>query len=149
MPHLGSDEERVSSLGTHVIMTLMAPYLRRGHNVTTDNFFTTLDLAEKLADERTSLVGTIRQNRRELPNLEKQDLHKSHFFQSGRTTLVTYQAKRAKSVSLVSTLHRGTKLENSTKKKLEIIVYYNENKCGVDMLDSMYRQLSTKSGSRR
>jgi len=40
MLYLGKDEARVSSLGTHVVMSLMEPYFGRGYNVTTDNFFT-------------------------------------------------------------------------------------------------------------
>ena len=51
MPYLGKDEARVSSLGTHVVMSLMEPYFGRGYNVTTDNF-TGLDLARKLIQKR-------------------------------------------------------------------------------------------------
>lgn len=49
-PYLGKDEERVTSLGTHVVMTLMEPYFGRGYNVTTDNFFTSVELAQTLLD---------------------------------------------------------------------------------------------------
>jgi len=66
-PYLGKDEDRVTSLGTHVVMTLMEPYFGRGYNVTMDNFFTSVELAQKLLDKRTSLVGTVRPNRREIP----------------------------------------------------------------------------------
>ena len=51
--YLGKDEERVTSLGTHVVMTLMEPYFGRGYNATIDNFFTSVELAQKLLDKRT------------------------------------------------------------------------------------------------
>jgi hypothetical protein len=70
-PYLGKDETRVDSLGTHVVMTLMEPYFCRGYNVTTDNFFTSRDLALKLLDKRTSLIGTMRLNRKEIPASDK------------------------------------------------------------------------------
>jgi len=48
-------------------MTLMEPYLNKGYNVTCDNFFTSLQLARELAKKRTTLIGTMRANRREIP----------------------------------------------------------------------------------
>ena len=52
IPYLGKDESRVSSLGMHVVLSLMEPYFGRGYNVTTDNFFTGLDLARKLQEKK-------------------------------------------------------------------------------------------------
>jgi len=52
IPYLGKDEARVSSLWMHVVMSLMEPYVGRGYNVTTDNFFTGLDLARKLQEKK-------------------------------------------------------------------------------------------------
>lgn len=43
----------------------------------------------------------------------------------------------------------GASCETTGKKKPETILYYNVNKCGVDMLDSMCRQLTTKASCRR
>lgn len=49
-PYLVKDVRRPDgiSLSEHVVMKLMDPYLGKGRNVTTDNFFTSLKLAEKL-----------------------------------------------------------------------------------------------------
>lgn len=69
-PYLGKDEQRVDGLGTHVVMKLMEPYYGRGYNVTSDNFFTSRDLALKLLDKRTSLVGTVRWNGKKYHNLQ-------------------------------------------------------------------------------
>lgn len=71
-PYLGKDGMRLFvPLGEFVVLKLMEPYIGCGRTVTTDNFFISLSLATKLITKRTSLVGTIRQNKRELPKLAK------------------------------------------------------------------------------
>jgi hypothetical protein len=149
MPYLGKDEARVSSLGTHVVMSLMEPYYGRGYNVTTDNFFTGLDLARKLLQKKTSIVGTVRLNRREIPPSSRLALHESLFYKNDSVHVVKYQAKAKKTVVVLSTLHKGSARQQDGKKKPDSILYYNANKCGVDMLDAMCRQMSTKAGTRR
>jgi hypothetical protein len=46
-PYLGKDELRSAneSLPESVVMRLLSPYLNKGKNVTTDNFFTDASLA--------------------------------------------------------------------------------------------------------
>jgi hypothetical protein len=149
MPYLGKDETRVSGLGSHVVMSLMEPYFGRGYNVTTDNFFTGLDLARKLQQKKTSIVGTVRNNRREIPSSSRLALHESVFYQTDSINMVKYQAKTKKTVVVLSTLHKGSVRQQDGKKKPDSVLYYNANKCGVDMLDAMCRQMSTKAGTRR
>ena len=72
-PCMGKDETRCSnSLGQFVTLKLAEPYLQRGRNITTDNFFTSITLAKKLFALKTTLVGTIRSNKRELPKPAKE-----------------------------------------------------------------------------
>jgi len=148
-PCLGKDDQRVAPLGTHIVLTLMEPYFGRGYNVTVDNFFTSAELAKKLLEKRTSLVGTLRLNRKEIPVSSKLATHDSAFYSCDSLNLVKYQAKQTKTVVVLSTLHKGAACQTEGKKTPESILYYNENKCGVDMLDSMCRQMSTKAGCRR
>ena len=49
----------------------MEPIFKRDYNVTCDNFFTSLYVALRLAEQKCSIVGTVRQNRRELPQAAK------------------------------------------------------------------------------
>jgi hypothetical protein len=91
--------------------------LRLGYNVTTDNFFTSCDLARRLQAKRISIVGTIRRNMKELPPLPPPlPLHGSAFHENGSMTVVHYMAKPKKPVDLLSTLHRGSKCEGEKKK---------------------------------
>ena len=95
IPYLGKDDQRTENLGTHETLF----WARRGYNVTTDNFFTSLNHATKLLGKETSIVGTVRLNRREIPPLTHLlALHDSLFFSCGSVSLVRYQAKGKKEV---------------------------------------------------
>ncbi|CAK6968768.1 piggyBac transposable element-derived protein 4-like [Scomber scombrus] len=65
-PYLGKDPSN-QSVSERVVMKLMEPYLGKGRNVTTDNYFTSLTLAKTLLKRNTSLVGTMNKARSELP----------------------------------------------------------------------------------
>ena len=80
---------------------------------------------------------------------DKLATHESVFYCCGFVNLVKYQAKPGKTVVMLSTQHRGVVCQSDGKKKPESVVYYNKNKCGVDMLYSMCKQMSTKAGCRR
>ena len=150
LPYLGKDETRTTGLGTHVVMKLAEPLYGKGYNITVDNFFTNKTLAEKLLEQRTSITGTVRADRRELPPInDNLQLHDSVFFQSGNIHLTRYQAKAKKVVHIMPTQHTGTQCQVDEKRKPHTVLYYNENKFGVDMLDSMCHAMSTKSGCRR
>ena len=52
-------------------------------------------------------------------------------------------------VQMLSTQHKGNRTQPDGKHKPETIIYYNNNKLSVDILDSMCRLMSTKAGCRR
>ena len=70
--------------GEYVVQALLEPYFERGHNCTTDNFFTSTKLGEYLLTKKTTLIGTVKKNKRNLPTVvkEKIDLHSTRFFES-------------------------------------------------------------------
>ncbi|GFV68486.1 DDE_Tnp_1_7 domain-containing protein [Trichonephila clavipes] len=70
-PYLEEEENRGASipLKEFVILKLLEPFTGC---VTTDNSFTSASLAFKLLEKRTTIVETIRGNRRKLPKLTKQ-----------------------------------------------------------------------------
>jgi len=145
------------SVPTDVVMKLMRPHFKHGYNVTCDNFFTSLDLAVRLTKEKCSLVGTIRQNRRELFQAAKakQQLHETTLFKTTTSstsfTLTCYQCQKAKPVIIPSTLHPDLEVssENNTKKKPETVLFYNKTKAGVNVVDQIARKYSVKAASRR
>ncbi|XP_066590647.1 uncharacterized protein [Prorops nasuta] len=132
-PYLGKDETRGSNfpLGEFVVTKLAEPYLGCGRNITTDNFFTSISLAKKLLAKKTTLVGTIRANRNELPKIAK--------------------AKKDKMTQFSTKLTKHKNITIAKNKKLvpETITHYNSTKYGVDVLDQMARKYSVKASSRR
>ncbi|XP_065642897.1 piggyBac transposable element-derived protein 4-like [Hydra vulgaris] len=91
-PYVGKDESREENLGTHEVMSLMEPYFGRGYNVTKNNFFASVDLATKLMQKRTSIVGTVKHSRKEIPAFNP--LPHSNFYINRPLNLVFYQAKK-------------------------------------------------------
>lgn len=159
IPYLGAqerDERGDTPLAESVVLKLIQPVRGLGYNICCDNFFTSLPLAHKLAAQHsTSLIGTIRKNRRELCNsmteAKKGNTLRSSFFwnEAFKALFVNYQTKERKSVCLLSTLHSQPDVEESNRKKPLMILFYNKNKVGVDSVDQMLRLYSTHSASRR
>ncbi|KAK7891607.1 hypothetical protein WMY93_023570 [Mugilogobius chulae] len=123
----------------------------KGRNVTVDNFFTSLSLANSLLRRNTSLVGTMNAARRELPPSAHQraELFSSRVLKHDRTTLTIYQGKAKKNVCVLSSLHQTVAVESDRKKKPETVCFYNKSKCGVDTLDQMARKYTVKGATRR
>jgi len=51
--------------------------------------------------------------------------------------------------TLLSTMHNDAKVSLGEHEKLEIILFYNHTKGGVDTVDQMCRHYTCKSGTRR
>lgn len=126
-------------------MKLAQPYLRQDRNISTDNFFTSIPLAKKLLLEKTTLIGTILSNKRELPKLaketkDKMTLFSSQLYKSENCILTIYKNKSP------PTQHQTfVKLENNVKRVPKTIAYYNKTKFGVDIVDQMARKYSVKA----
>ena len=153
-------QERVNRggapLAETVVLKLSEPIAGLGYNICCDNFFTSLPLAKKLLQHQTTLTGTMRKNRRELSaamtDPKRNQTHTSEFFfnREGQALFVKYQPKPAKSVCLLSAMHRHPDVDQTTtKKKPELILFYNKNKTAVDTFDQMSRLYSTRCASFR
>ncbi|KAK2579991.1 hypothetical protein KPH14_012297 [Odynerus spinipes] len=99
-PYLGKDEIRPSGvpLNEFVVLNLVDNYVHCVRNITTDNFFTSVQLAKKLLAKKTSLVGTMRTNKRELPKIAKvgndnMPLFSTKLYKSNDIVLTIYKTK--------------------------------------------------------
>ncbi|XP_046658756.1 piggyBac transposable element-derived protein 4-like [Homalodisca vitripennis] len=113
-------------------------------NITMDNWFTSIPLAEKLFEEKQlTIVGTMRSNRIGIPEDLKanknRELYSSIFAHHKKKTLVSYCPKKNKAVVLLSTMHsdQTIDLDSGELKKPEIVTFYNRTKVGVDVVDQM------------
>lgn len=153
-PYLEKDDLRPAneSLSENVVWRLMEPFLNKGRNITTDNFFTSVQLANRLKRANTSIVGTVNRNRKEIPaevKHSKAPLYETKFMEHDKCTLTVYQGKKQKNVLILSTMHPSIAIGSTEKKLPETVSFYNNTKYGVDVIDQMARQYTTKAGSRR
>ncbi|CAK8681971.1 unnamed protein product [Clavelina lepadiformis] len=158
LPYLGAlekDQRNGRPLAEDVVMRLTSNLDRNGgYNITTDNFFTSLNLAGLLSQRNMTIVGTVRSNSKGLPKEitrgEEEKFSSKFFYNSLRNSmLVNYQCKQKKNVNLLSTMHNSPSTDATEKKKPTVIQFYNQNKVGVDVFDQMARKYTTHAGSRR
>ncbi|CAM4849271.1 unnamed protein product [Rotaria magnacalcarata] len=137
----------------NLVKRLVQPWINIGRTITTDNYFTSAELAEDLLGVQTSLVGTIRRNKKQIPQELQSDPYRpeqsSIFCFDRQITLVSYVPKKRHAVILLSTLHYDKAIDNEKKNKPEIILYYNETKGGVDRMDQMVQTYSCKRKTKR
>ena len=94
----------------------------KGNNITCDNFFTSIPVAEKLARNKLSIVETMQKNRRELckkMNHKNKATYSSNFYwhDPANFLFVKYQAKEKKSVCFHSSMHDSADVDTSNEKK--------------------------------
>ena len=131
-----------------LVLNLARPFLDKGRNITGDRFFTSFDLAEELLRRQTTYVGTMSKTKREIPPTLHSNLpvSTSKFVFGGtnkKITLQAYQVKRNRKVYLLSTMHHTSSASGDSNKS-DIQLFYNSTKAGVDVLDEMCKNFSTR-----
>ena len=151
IPYIGETtlslaEKNGMSTPEAITIAVVKPFLNKGYHITADNWFTSTSLAEKLMAKDTTLVGTVRSNKRELPpkarSIAGRQKKSAEFFSSRDQILVSYWDKGTKPVLLLSTLHTEAAINDVGLP--EIIQHYNETKSGVDSMDRMVKYYTSK-----
>lgn len=140
-------------LGKRVVLDLVNG-LGNGYGVTTDNFFTSLQLSQELLDQNKTLTGTIRKNRKEIPKefipSKTRPEHSSEILYTKDAILVSYVPKKNRSVLLLSTQHYELNVSGEqTAYKPQVILDYNDQKGAVDTLDKMVKEYSCHRNTKR
>ncbi|KAG6438978.1 hypothetical protein O3G_MSEX000379 [Manduca sexta] len=155
MPYLGkSTQTNGLPLGEFYVKELTKTIHGSNRNVTCDNWFTSVPLAKNLLKQpyNLTLVGTIRSNKREIP----EELKKAHsravgtsmFCYDGPLTLVSYKPKPNKIVYVLSSCDEEGTVHPTTGKP-SMIHFYNETKGGVDTFDQMCSSMSCSRKTNR
>jgi len=122
------------------------PIMGANKNVTTDNWFTSIKLAEQLRAKKLTLVSTLRKNKREVPPymLVVKNLlpMTTRYLHAPEMTLLSFSKTKNKNVLVLSTMHE-TETINEISKKPEQIEFYNKTKGGVDVFDKLCHQYSS------
>ncbi|XP_047531408.1 piggyBac transposable element-derived protein 4-like [Vanessa atalanta] len=147
--HTLNSEERKASIPTQAVIRLCKPIYGSNRNITTDNWYSSLELLEALKNRGLTTVGTLKKNKREIPLafLPQKDkvVDSSLFGFTKDCTLVSYVPKKNKAVILYSSMHHDNTIDTTTNKP-EVIMEYNRTKGGVDAVD---QKCSVYSCSRR
>lgn len=131
--------------GMRVVCDLLKPMYNSGRSVTTDNFFTSVELAEYLLTKKITLLGTIRKNKPDTPSelcsTTGREAFSSRFaFYDKRIAMVSYMPKKNKMVHVLSTQHLDDEVSNEEQKKPIMILDYNSTKGAVDNADKLTRE---------
>lgn len=139
-----------------VIERMVEPVTGTGRNITMDNWFTSVPVAEHLRDDhRLTVVGTVRRDKRELPlvfhDTKELPVNSSIFAFRRQLTTVCYKPKKNKTVILLSTFHEDDGIDSTSGEamKPDILTFYNVTKGGVDVVDEMKNAYSVSRISRR
>ncbi|KAG8233827.1 hypothetical protein J437_LFUL008049 [Ladona fulva] len=103
---LFDDKFKDKPMSSQVAMTLMKPLLDKGYCLITDNFYTSLELAEWLISHSSDTYGTLRRTRRRIPKeLETKKLKRGEVaaFRKGKVMVLRWKEK--KEVTLLSNVH--------------------------------------------
>jgi len=139
------------TMGSKVVLHLIEHCLRKGYHVVMDNFFTSPELFEILLQYNTHAYGTIRSNRRLLPNDIRQEiLRKGNSLAYERNGMIFTkwsdpQKKTAKVVTTLSTIHchemkntgKVSRRSGSPILKPSVIIDYSKNMGSVDSVSQI------------
>jgi hypothetical protein len=149
-------KKREKGLGERVVKDLCNYIFDTGRNVTTDNYFTSISLAEDLLKHKLTLLGTMRINRVGIPRVmlpdQRRGVHSSIFAFKDKLTMVSYATKgksssRCKQVTILSSMHHDDRLAEDGK---PVIIHdYNETKGAVDTLTELVKEYTCKRGVRK
>lgn len=139
--------------GENVMLQLSNRFNNTGRTVVADNFFTTLEGVKRLAKVGLAFVGTIRSNKRCVPEEMRKNrsrpIQSSLFgFHENLISICSYVPKKNRAVNLLSTVHYTKDCVGDVNKP-EAILFYNANKAGVDCMDQMITHFTTKRPTKR
>ncbi|XP_022160703.1 uncharacterized protein LOC111026853 [Myzus persicae] len=128
---------------------ILAPISKTGRNITMDNWYNSIPLAnELLKNHNLTVVGTLRKNKREIPPVfletKKREVNSTLFGYGKDLLLTSYTPNKNKNVIMISSMHDQGIIdpESGDQKKPEVITYYNGTKGGVDVVDEMKGEYS-------
>lgn len=142
--YAGKDEEEGRNLTKNVVMQLAHPYLNSGRTLYTDNFYTSIQLAHELNEQKTHLTGTLRANRKGVPKeiiAKKLKKGESFSLKSNKNVMVNkWRDKR--DLLMLSTKDVGDMVDvqlkrNKIVQKPKVVVKYNKGKSAIDLSDQL------------
>nr|XP_033332812.1 piggyBac transposable element-derived protein 4-like isoform X2 [Megalopta genalis] len=141
--HAGKALEKEDIASTNVTMNLCKDVFYKGHTLCTDNWYTSVDLANKLVTKNMHLVGTLRLNCKGIPNeVLTTELKRGEVVAKENSKGITVLKWKDKRDVLVLSTKHSCEMENVTTKRgvccrPKILIEYNKGKTSVDLSDRM------------
>ena len=136
--------DSLESIPDYYVKTLSAPIHRSERNITVDNWFMSVPLAEKMLTEYSlTMIGALSKNKCEAPR-EFKTPHEpgtSLFLYDENHMLVSYAPKRHTIVLIVSTLNQNPAIDEKTREPV-VVQDYNRTKGGTESFDQYCRRYS-------
>ena len=139
---------------THdIVMDMTSEIHWTGRNLTADRGFSAIPTVLELYKRDVTYVGTIKKRMSGLPSAAKdfkdRDILSTKFFwkKDSPLMLASYYPKKNKPVLLVTTAHDQPTVDAGAKKKPECVLLYNEQRCGVDVVNRMIREYKSQPKS--
>ncbi|CAH1982575.1 unnamed protein product [Acanthoscelides obtectus] len=131
---------------SRIVLSLVDSLLDKGYRLFLDNYYTSVDLVNKLVKRRTDCVGTIRANRKGIPKDLQVKLSKGRSVARYNRKIMIQKWHDKKNV-LITTLHDKTMEKVLTKKgeieKPTCVLEYNKKMGGVDLADNYLHYYGT------
>ena len=129
------------SMGAKCILTLAHELLGKGYCISMDNFFSSTQLFDKLCENSTDAVGTVRANSKDLPrDLMSKILKKGEVAAMYRGKVMALRWRDKKYVNMLSTIHDDSTVEIVVRGKKavkpQVCLDYNDKMGGVDLSDA-------------
>ncbi|XP_071626836.1 uncharacterized protein [Temnothorax longispinosus] len=152
IPYLGKTSTPPNeSVSEYFLREVTAPIHGTNRNVTCDNWFTSVPITRQLLEPyRLCITGTIRKNKREIPQAMKiaeREPPASKYCYDDNLTLVSYTPKKNKVVLLLTSYLHGNNKE--TDGKPDIVHFYNKNKGGTDCFDMLCHSFTVSRRTNR
>ncbi len=147
----GESEDKVH----HLVVDMCSDLAGSGRNVTGDRFYSSIDTAEELHRQKLTYVGTVMSRRVGVPTeFKKKEIIKEREVLSTKfkwkkdspVMMTSYVPKKGKNVLLMSTMHEDPDIcpDPEKKQKPKIIDFYNQERCGVDIVNEMIKDHSSQ-----
>lgn len=141
--YAGKNEVEGKNLTKNVVMELVAPYLHEGRILYTDNFYSSVDLAQELNKNKTHLVGTLRSNRKGNPKeVINKKLKRGDFkCMKNANNVMVCKWKDKRDLLMISTVDKPELQSVETRagvvQKPSVVVNYNSGKSAIDLADQL------------
>jgi len=140
--YAGQESVPGEGVSTKIVMELAEDYLDKGRTMYTDNWYTSVTLANQLLKRSTNLVGTLRSNRKFNPvSVVKAKSKKGEIISSqSKNNIVVLKWKDKRDVLMLSTKHKNNTVVVNNKRgkqvvKPQMVIDYNKAKGYVDICD--------------